>query len=231
MRPNQSRSLTISRKLHRFPLLPNLLILSLNSMSQLQALADTVTRLHAQWTSDWHDHPSASRSDLPWSIIEYNHRMNFDLWHEEDIARRDDLGAERVRQAKRNIDGFNQRRNDAIERMDSWFLSSLAVPAEGPLHSETPGMIVDRLSILALKLYHMQAEADRASAAEEHRRKCSEKAAILKVQLGDLAKCLDELLGQLQAGTRRFKVYRQFKMYNDATLNPQLYSKATPEKP
>jgi hypothetical protein len=200
-------------------------------MSQLQAFADTVTRLHAQWTSDWHNQPSAPRPDLPWSIVEYNHRMNFDLWHEEDIARRDDLGAERVRQAKRNIDGFNQRRNDAIERMDSWFLSSVAVPAEGPLHSETPGMIVDRLSILALKLYHMQAEADRASATEEHRRKCSEKAAILKEQLGDLAKCLDELLGQIQAGTRRFKVYRQFKMYNDASLNPQLYSKTTPEKP
>jgi Protein of unknown function (DUF4254) len=200
-------------------------------MSQLQAFADTVTRLHAQWTSDWHNQPSTPRPDLPWSIVEYNHRMNFDLWHEEDIARRDDLGAERVRAAKRNIDGFNQRRNDAIERMDSWFLSSIAVPAEGPLHSETPGMIIDRLSILALKLYHMQAEADRASATEEHRRKCSEKAAILKEQLGDLAKCLDELLGQIQAGTRRFKVYRQFKMYNDASLNPQLYTKTAPEKP
>jgi hypothetical protein len=200
-------------------------------MSQLQAFADTVTHLQAEWTSGWHDNPTSPKSDLPWSIVEYNHRMNFDLWHEEDIARRDDLGAERVRQAKRNIDGFNQRRNDAIERMDSWFLSSIAVRPEGPLNSETPGMMVDRLSILALKLYHMQLEADRASATEEHRRKCSEKAVILKEQLGDLAKCLDELLGQLQAGTRRFKVYRQFKMYNDASLNPQLYGKTAPTKP
>lgn len=194
-------------------------------MSPLPAFADTVARLHGEWTAQWHEQPPVPRQDLPWAIVEQNHQMNFDLWHEEDIARRDDLGAERVREAKRNIDRFNQRRNDAIERLDSWFLNSIAVRADGPLHSETPGMMIDRLSILALKFYHMQVEANRPSAGEEHRRKCSEKARVLKEQLGDLATCLQELLDQLQTGARRFKIYRQFKMYNDASLNPQLYAK------
>ena len=88
--------------------------------------------------------------------------MNFDLWHEEDLARRDDLPAERIRDAKRAIDGFNQRRNDAAERIDEWTLDTMPDPNPGsPLHSETAGMIVDRLSILSLKLHHMEIEARR----------------------------------------------------------------------
>ena len=150
--------------------------------------------------------------------------MNFDLWHEEDMARRDDLGADRVRQAKRAIDRCNQARNDAIERLDAWFLDQMpATRCDSPLHSETPGMIIDRLSILALKLYHMRIEATRERATEEHRRKCSDKCALLEEQFGDLKNCCQELLEQFQAGTRRFKIYRQLKMYNDASLNPQLY--------
>lgn len=197
----------------------------MNRMIQLQAFADAVTRRQAQWTDRWHQELVLSESELPWTIVEQNHRMNFDLWHEEDLARRDDLGAERVRQAKRSIDRFNQGRNDAIERLDDWLLNQISMSSAGPLHSETPGMMSDRLSILALKLYHMRLEATRASATEEHRRKCSQKCAVLEEQLRDLSQCLQELLDQLQAGTRRFKIYRQFKMYNDATLNPQLYAK------
>jgi hypothetical protein len=199
-------------------------------MSQLPAFADTVARRHAEWTERWHENLSLAQSELPWSIIEQNHQMNFNLWHEEDMARRDDLGAERVRQAKRTIDKFNQGRNDAIERLDAWFISCIKMRPESPLHSETPGMMVDRLSILALKLYHMRLEASRDSATEEHRRKCSDKCAVLEEQLRDLAKCLQELLDQLDAGTRRFKIYRQFKMYNDATLNPQLYTQQPPAR-
>jgi len=198
-------------------------------MSPLQTLADTVVRHHAKWTANWHENPAPEPLDLPWAIVEQNHRMNFDLWHEEDMARRDDLGAERVRQAKRAIDGFNQRRNDAIERLDGWFLGQINMRPDSPLHSETPGMMIDRLSILALKLYHMRVEATRESATEEHRQKCSDKAVVLEEQLTDLAKCLQEVLNQLQGGTRRFKIYRQFKMYNDSALNPQLYrQKAVP---
>jgi hypothetical protein len=194
-------------------------------MSLPQAFADSAIRRHAEWTIRWHETPATQEADLPWTIVERNHRMNFDLWHEEDIARRDDLGAERVRQAKRNIDRFNQNRNDAIEQLDSWFFAQVPMRSDCPQHSETPGMIVDRLSILALKIYHMRLEAARETATQEHRGKCAAKAAVLEEQLHDLAKCLQEFLNQLQAGTRRFKIYRQFKMYNDATLNPQLYTK------
>lgn len=197
-------------------------------MKPLQTLADDIVRRHAEWTVRWHETDTPPERDLPWVVVEQNHRMNFSLWHEEDVARCNDLGAERVCQAKRAIDRFNQARNDAIERLDAWLLSQLP-PArpDSPLHSETLGLIVDRLSILALKVYHMRIEATRGSATEEHRRKCAEKCAVLEEQLRDLKHCLQELLEQLQAGTRRFKIYRQFKMYNDASLNPQLYGKRT----
>jgi hypothetical protein len=196
-------------------------------MNALPSLPDEIVRLQAGWVVAWHENPTPPRSDLPLAIVEKNHRENFDLWHEEDIARRDDLGAEPVRQAKRGIDRFNQARNDAIEKLDEWFLSQLPpMKNSSPLHSETPGMIVDRLSIMSLKIYHMKIEATRDSASGEHRRKCAEKLARIEEQLADFKICLHELLGQFQAGTRRFKIYRQMKMYNDASMNPQIYAKA-----
>src|SRR5450631_98890 len=126
----------------------------------MQTLVADIVRHHAEWTLYWHKNPSAPETGSPLALVEQNHRMNFDLWHEEDMARRDDLGPERVREAKRTIDQCNQSRNDAIEQMDIWLLSQLppAKPAS-PQHSETPGMIMDRLSILSLKLYHMGIEA------------------------------------------------------------------------
>jgi hypothetical protein len=194
-------------------------------MNELPSLVDMIVRLQAEWVARWHEKPTPPQTELPLSIVEQNHQMNFGLWHEEDMARRDDLGDSRVKQAKRAIDRFNQARNDAIERLDEWFLHQLP-PAKlsSPLHSETAGMIVDRLSILALKVYHMQIEATRETATDDHRRKCGEKLARLQEQLADLKNCLNELLAGMQAGTRRFKVYRQMKMYNDATMNPQLYA-------
>ena len=181
------------------------------------------------WTGEWHVEASAIPEEKPWLWIGENHRMNFDLWHEEDVARRDDLSADRIRAAKRAIDRFNQARNDAVERLDLWLLQDLpAVEANIPLHSETPGMIVDRLSILALKLYHMEIEASRATAPAEHREKCLAKSRMLAEQRADLTACLHQLLLDLQAGRRQFRLYRQFKMYNDPTLNPQLYE-ACPE--
>jgi uncharacterized protein (UPF0335 family) len=195
-------------------------------MNELSPLVDTIVRRQAEWVSRWHEKPTAPETDLPLSIVEQNHLMNFGLWHAEDTARRDDLGDDHVKQAKRTIDRCNQSRNDAIEKLDEWFLNHLP-PAKdsSPLHSETAGMIVDRLSIMALKIYHMKIEATRETAMEESRRKCSEKLARLEEQLADLKQCLKELLAEMQAGTRRFKIYRQMKMYNDAALNPQLYAK------
>ena len=197
-------------------------------MNELQSLPDQIARLHAGWVVAWHENKTPPGSGLPLSLIEKNHRENFDLWHEEDMARRDDLGAEAVRQAKRGIDRFNQARNDAIEKLDEWFLSQLpGMELSSPLHSETPGMIVDRLSIMSLKMFHMKIEATRETADEVHRQKCAEKLARVQEQSADLKDCLHELIGQFQAGTRRFKIYRQMKMYNDASMNPQIYAQTS----
>jgi hypothetical protein len=187
---------------------------------------DEIVQLQIEWTRHWHEVPTPPKTIEPWAAIERNHRMNFDLWHAEDVARRDDLGPASVRDAKHTIDRCNQSRSDAIEQFDVWLLSQLPpVRPNIPLHSETPGMIIDRLSILSLKLYHMRIEAARETATDEHRRKCSSKCAMLEEQHGDLKRCLQTLLTELQSGARQCKLYRQFKMYNDASLNPQLYQK------
>jgi hypothetical protein len=162
-------------------------------------------------------------------LVAENHLRNFELWHEEDVARRDDLGSERVHQAKRAIDRYNQQRNNFIEEMDKLLVASLQ-PAESgcPKNSETPGMIIDRLSILALKEFHMREETVRTEVSDAHRATCSEKLARIVLQRGDLTQSLAELLDDVAARRRTFAVYYQFKMYNDPALNPQLYGAAKP---
>jgi hypothetical protein len=190
--------------------------------------AAEIAARQTRWTAQWHEAPPAGTPSpaLPWSAIEGNHRMNFELWHAEDAARRDDLGAEHVRSAKRLIDRCNQARNDAVEAFDAWLLAQLpAAPPAAPLHSETPGMIIDRLSILALKVYHMRIEAVRVEAGAEQRRACEARCSVLTEQQRDLEECLDRLFTALARGQARFKLYRQFKMYNDPGLNPELYSR------
>jgi hypothetical protein len=183
--------------------------------------------LQSQLTAGWHETEPAANSVGFLRLVEENHQRNFQLWHEEDIARRDDLGSGRVHRAKRAIDRFNQERNNFIEEMDKALVAELQ-PAESgvPKNSETPGMMIDRLSILALKEYHMWEEAERADASAEHRAKCGEKLARIRLQRSDLTQCLAELLAEAAAGTRTFAVYYQFKMYNDPALNPQLYGAA-----
>jgi hypothetical protein len=186
-------------------------------------LADLQTAL----TARWHQAAPAAAGDGFDRLVQENHLRNFQLWHEEDIARRDDLGFEPVYRAKRNIDRFNQERNNFIEQMDQAIVAALQPPDAGcPRNSETPGMMIDRLSILALKEYHMQEETVRADASPQHREKCGEKLARLRIQRADLIHCLAELLADVAARRRTFSVYFQFKMYNDPALNPQLYRHA-----
>lgn len=186
-------------------------------------LAQEISDLQNHLTEKWHQSPAVGTHDGFLGLVEQNHLQNFLLWHEEDRARRDDLGAESIRQAKRAIDRFNQRRNDLVEQIDKHFVAELKPAVSGcSFNSETPGMIVDRLSILALKYYHMHEEACRADASQEHRDKCQHKVTVITQQLSDLRGALTELLAGVQAGTRSFRVYYQFKMYNDATLNPEL---------
>ena len=179
--------------------------------------------LHSELTRRWHTSEPEASGDEFLNIVGRNHLENFSLWHEEDIARCDHLGNERIRQAKRTIDAHNQRRNELIEEMDRHIVAALKPRDSGcPFNSETPGMMIDRLSILALKKYHMQEEVDRVDASREHREKCETKLGVIARQIQDLSTALTELLSEIQAGKRSFRVYFQFKMYNDTELNPEL---------
>mgnify|MGYP001553585587 CR=1 FL=1 len=189
--------------------------------------ASEIAAHQTELTVRWHLTPAAVTGDGFNRLLEENHLRNFSLWHEEDIARRDDLGFEAVYRSKRAIDRFNQERNNFAEEMDKAIVAALS-PAESgcPRNSETPGMMIDRLSILALKEFHMHEETERSGASDEHKKKCAEKLARIRRQRSDLTDCLADLLAEVVARRRTFSVYYQFKMYNDPALNPQLYGNA-----
>lgn len=180
--------------------------------------------------------PAPSDSEL-WHWVQANHRFNSQLWAEEDLARRTTVADREIAANKRAIDRFNQARNDAIERIDEILLLVLGlVDAESArgdapqskaaagarLNSETAGSMVDRLSILALKVHAMRAQSERADADDSHRSAARARLARLQEQRGDLRGCLAALLADAAAGRAYFKVYRQFKMYNDPRFNPAL---------
>jgi hypothetical protein len=171
-----------------------------------------------------------------WRAIDANHRYNCLLWKEEDRARRVDVPASEIAASKRLIDQHNQKRNDAVEAIDEALLDELAGIDPAPsarLSSETPGAMIDRLSILSLKIHHMREQAVRQDAGSDHVQACSAKLQRLIAQRHDLQACLDLLLREARGGSAYFKVYRQFKMYNDPALNPYLYGQpgATAERP
>ncbi len=184
-----------------------------------------ITELQTHLTRHWHEvSPNAEQPRGLLRLVEENHLRNFSLWHEEDVARRDDLGFEAVYNAKRAIDAYNQQRNDFMEKMDQAFVTGLEPKPEGvPFNSETPGMMIDRLSILALKEFHMQEQVDRTDVDEAHRARCADKVSVIQRQRQDLQTALADLLAGVLAGTHSFRVYFQFKMYNDPSLNPELY--------
>ena len=177
------------------------------------------------------DHPELAH----W--VQANHRNNSLLWAEEDLARRTTVAAEAIAANKRAIDGYNQARNDATERVDEILLVALGlvdpasartdapvstVPTGARLNSETAGSMIDRLSIMALKAHAMRQQTLRTDVDEAHRAASQVKLQRLLQQRDDLASCLDALLADAQAGRAYFKVYRQFKMYNDPRFNPEL---------
>ena len=149
-------------------------------------------------------------------------------WHLEDIIRVPDISPDEALKIKRRIDSSNQDRTDIVEDLDDYFFekysnsnpSKLAI-----LNTETPAWAIDRLSILALKIYHMNEEANRKSASDEHRKKCSEKLEGLLTQRENLSKAIDQLLENISKGGVIISSYKQMKMYNDESLNPELYSK------
>jgi hypothetical protein len=205
----------------------------------------SVNLLHTSTVARWHiqpvDHPYgdpqealANSSDPSpeqvLAIICQQHQFNFLLWHEEDIARSVDVSDSQIAQVKRNIDKYNQARNDWIEKVDDWITADLQrkqihAAAEAKLNTETPGSSIDRLSIMSLRIYHLKEQLDRADIDQAHIDKVSHRLAVCGLQFADLSNSLAELLADIYAGFKRHKTYRQMKMYNDPSLNPYLYNR------
>jgi hypothetical protein len=149
-------------------------------------------------------------------------------WHLEDIIRNPAIDPEEALLIKRRIDRSNQERTDLVELIDSFFLEEYAgiTPLPGAtINTESPAWAIDRLSILALKIYHMEQEVNRKEADPAHREACAKKLAVLQAQKQDLSAAIDQLLDDIKAGRKYMKVYKQMKMYNDPALNPVLYGK------
>lgn len=147
-------------------------------------------------------------------------------WHLEDMIRDQEISAENALLIKRRIDKSNQERTDIVEQIDNWFwqkFQTIQPTSDARINTESPAWAIDRFSILALKIFHMQIEANRANASEDHRKNCSEKLQILLLQQNDLSTAIDELLLDIENGLVKLRMYKQMKMYNDESLNPILY--------
>lgn len=149
-------------------------------------------------------------------------------WHLEDIIRDPEIDPAAALALKRRIDSSNQERTDMVEYIDGYFLDkykTVSPLAGATINTETPAWAVDRLSILALKIYHMQQEAERIDVSPGHRAACQAKLEVLLTQRTDLSQAIEELLADIEAGRKYMKLYKQMKMYNDPALNPVLYAK------
>lgn len=150
-------------------------------------------------------------------------------WHFEDIIRDENIDPIEALKLKRRIDASNQQRTDLVEYIDSYFLQkyqNIIPKNDAKINTETIAWAIDRFSILVLKVYHMNEEATRKSASEEHRAKCTEKLNVLLEQKKDLSKAIDQLIEDIENGDVKMKIYKQMKMYNDESLNPVLYKKS-----
>jgi hypothetical protein len=191
-------------------------------------VAAHIASLQDQFTAHGHD-PSSPAPAPPGNfdqLVLDQHRANYDLWHREDEARDPHASDHTIVQVKHDIDRLNQLRNDLAEQIDIALLHLAPENPTAPLNSESPGLIIDRLSILALKIFHTEEQLHRSTPEHQHRNQS--RLLVLNEQRTDLAACLDALWSDVLAGRRRFKLYRQLKMYNDPTLNPVLYTRSPP---
>jgi hypothetical protein len=194
-------------------------------------LLGQIVELQTAAVARWHTQPLDNPYTGLLGVVCQQHQFNYQLWHEEDIARSPDASDQRIAEVKRAIDRYNQQRNDWIERTDETLIEMLTAvgveaPGTAPMNTETPGGAIDRLSIMALRVYHLQEELAREGIDDAHRQRVDEKLQRCALQRADLTRSLDDLLGDIFAGRKRLRVYRQNKMYNDPTLNPYLYKSA-----
>ena len=206
-----------------------------------------INQLHVETVERWHrepiDHPygdpnHADPNHSPQSVLAVvcqQHQFNYLLWHEEDIARSPDVSDADIARVKRAIDKYNQQRNDWIERVDDWITEDIqkknvTLAPDARLNTETPGSAIDRLSIMALRIYHLNEQLERTDIDQAHIDKVTHRIAVCRLQFADLSQSLRELLADIYAGTKRHRTYRQMKMYNDPSLNPYLYRREATAK-
>jgi hypothetical protein len=191
-------------------------------------LVRQIMDLHRAAVARWHAAPLDNPHNGLLSIVCQQHQFNFQLWHEEDVARSPDVSDARIAAVKRAIDRFNQQRNDWIEKIDKAIIDLLTdeaiLPRAGArMNTETPGSAIDRLSIMSLRIYHFDEQLTRDGADEAHRASVTDRLSRCRLQHADLSQSLVDLLDDIWSGRKLLKVYRQMKMYNDPTLNPYLY--------
>ena len=191
---------------------------------------ENIVKLQTDTVERWHQ----EAIDNPYrgfeSKICQQHSFNYQLWHEEDIARSRDVTDAEIARVKRSIDGLNQQRNDWIEKVDDEITiaveqAGVVVDANTPMNTETPGSTIDRLSILSLRIYHLKEQLERDNVSQEHLDSVQQKIAICLLQQDELSNALQQLLDDIFAGNKRHRTYRHLKMYNDPALNPYLYNK------
>ncbi len=196
---------------------------------KLSQFAQQLSQLQADYTALWHEDEQAPLPDAPWLLlVVQQHQHNFALWHEEDKAREPEQTDACMAQIKRKIDTLNQARNDLIVKLDIWLAQnalSAYHDAALPANSESIGSIIDRLSIASLKHFHMQEQVQREDAGLQHVASCTEKLQLIELQNADLVVALQQFIDDIVSGKKQNKVYHQFKMYNDAALNPRIYNK------
>ena len=195
------------------------------SESAWKIFNQSINEYHQKDDVDTPINNSFEKNTLEWLLYAKNW-IDTVQWHLEDIIRDENIEPLEALKIKRRIDSSNQQRTDLVEFIDSWFLQkyeNITPEPDAKINSETPAWAVDRLSILALKVYHMSLEANRSSATEEHRFNCASKVNVLLEQKKDLSEAIDQLLFDIENGKIKMKVYKQMKMYNDETLNPVLY--------
>jgi hypothetical protein len=175
---------------------------------------ETITRLQQDCVSRWHQQPIDNPYEGPLALVCQQLAYNFQLWHEEDKARSPTASDREIAQVKRAIDQLNQQRNDWIEKLDDWIASELArrgiaPPPQTPQNTETLGSAIDRLGILALRIYHLREQVARPDASPEHRAKVAGKLELALAQHADLTRAAQQLADDLAAGRKRHKTYRQ----------------------